>query len=1121
MKKWKFRFRGLAFGFAALLLCTSGCPDEKKIYRPIYPEAGSLEFSAAKTIDASYAIPGSTVVFDKDRMASYGGADRALIVYVSDDGSNTSRLNVIRFDRKNNPIFPEFRTPEKFDANTGDVIDAKIRMDKSGDGLLVWTQISGTLPRLFASIYTGSTDSFSFPRVIDYAASGENLVPQGVDAFDFALDEGGNGIIGFYENSASPCEAYGVYYDNSLKVFNPPEAVGLSGGEQFSTILAAAGPIGTGGLSFMQDTESGPGSKNCAAGSKFSSESSLSSFSAPIRVNENTPPFDNDVREIDFVCLPNGDLLWLIEQDDASGRSRVLYRRMDFGTGNFEDAAPVDLAAGDATHEFSGPAVVPDPNGNAIALFLRTTPDTPALFYNIFNGSNESFSTGGPYQLNSSGGEVFPGYMLGFDSNGSGEAVYVQASDSSGLARCVWAARYTAGITAFETPRRIDPGVVETGELSTLPMSFAAPTLTGVAFDPAGRSYISFTLSDGRLSRLYVNRADPADPKKFEGARAVDGAFENSVFSSAAQKVMNQVEPGSGRVYVNPMDGGGFSAVLQKETLGAGGDSVRLWACTYNGFNSPRDSTVGASVIADGFLDAAAARDVSAFAAAGSPAGKGALAYVQNDGTSAELYARYFDMGTGLFDWASTTTIDNGTSASPSGPALVLGSDGAGFLLFLQDSGSGTVQLYARRVNSSGASNVGTTATPGVNEPLGLSGASYLSVQDFSFALDSAGRACVVFLQAKAAGEICAGALRIDPAGLVAGPIEISSASLTSVSAPAVAVSGSDAVLSLHTEGAPASLKSRFWPASSAFAAAGAMVSADVESAAGAVSSFSLATGGGAFVAAFIQDDGVGTSVFARRHASGLWEGSAPANPSGPALASVNFTMPALYMTDSGDGVLVFTENITAGSVNLQASALRGATGQFTTPVYADCDGTSTGYPVVDAKVGLNRATGRGFIAIRQLDDAGRERIYTRGTDLGQASASVVFDSHATDRNEGGAVVSTRVLGFDIEIDRTGCGVLVHSELAIDPDPDLTRVFLFARTIDEQTGFVGPAVLACRMINTGSGGPGSGSDAEGCASAIIMPDGTGDFGIVHSISQNHTTNGYRTRLFATGMTINK
>ncbi len=1124
MKKHRIKYSALLLGFAALLIYSSGCPDEKKIFRPVYPQAGSLEFAAAKAVDGYPAVPGSQVTFDKNRMVSYGGNERALIAYVSDDGSGTSRLSVIRFDKKNNPIAAEFRAPEKFDANTGDVADAMIRMDRFGDGLLVWTQVSGSINRLFASIYTGSTDSFSFPRVVDYTPDGENAVPEGVDAFDIALDADGNGMIGFYENSASPCEAFGVYYDKSLRVFNAPEKIGLFGseaGHPFSKIMAEAGPAGAGALSFLQDTDSGAGQNDCAAGSKFSSESSLSSFSAPIRVNDNTPPFDNPVREVDLSCLPNGDLLWLIEQNDGSGNSRVLYRRMDGNTGAFEEASPVDIALNDATSDFAHPALVNDPFGNAIALFLRETPGSPALYYNIFNSSLEAFSTGGPYPLSTAGGAVEAGFMLSFDSSGNGEAGYVQSNDASGASKSVWAARYTAGITAFETPRRIDPGNVETGELSAMPLAFSSPEITGITFAQDGRAFISFTLSDGRLSRLYVSRSELADLKKFGEAFPVDGAFHNSVFSSTAQQVINRVEPGSGRFYLNPSDGSGFAAMLQRETFGAGADTVRLWACSYNGFNPAPDTLFKAACIADGFLDASSARDVSSFDAAGSAAGKSATAYVQNNGTTDELYVKYGSIAGGGQDWSSNS-MDNGTMTSPASPGVKLGSDGAGFVLFAQDNGTGIVQLYARRINSSGVSNVGTTPVPGANEPISFTTASYMSVAGFSFELDASGRACVAFLQNKAAGQVCAAAVRIDPSGLVTGPIELSSPAMFSVQAPSLALASDGSALVLHVESVPATLKSNYYPSSSLFGATAAAVTADVESSAGPVNVVSLAAGGNLYLAAFEQDDGVGLTICARRHMAGAWEGSAPLTVSGPASASKFFSTPNAGMCDSGGGMIAFTENITnpVPAVNLMAAVLRPATGQFSTPEYIDSDNGAAGYPALNCRIGMNRSTGRGAVAFIQIDDAGLERIYTRGFDLAQGAAGLpAFDSHASDRNEGGAVVSTRVISFSIEIDRTGRGVLLHSELAVSADPDLSRAFLFARTYRESTASFGQAVLACRMMNTGTGGPGSGSDAEISSSGILVPGGSGDFAIVHTVDQNHQTNGNRTRLFASGVTI--
>jgi hypothetical protein len=1071
-------------------------------------------------------------------MAAYGGADRALLVYICDDGSATDRLHVVRVkDPAENPGKPEFHNPVIQDGNTGNVIDAKIRLDQFGDGLLVWTQMEGSLARLFASYYTHLTDSFSPAQKIDYTPTGENLSADGVLSFDFELDAAGNGIIGFFENT-DPAEAYGVYYDHSDHVFLPPENVGYypgQSGRAITKVQVAAGTEGVGFIGLLQDTDPGPADKECCAGSKFSSESSLSAFSAPIRVNPDTPPFDNGVRDFSVSALPNGDLLFLMEQNNASGRSIIRAHRWSASQGGFEPANPTEITAPDTTHDFVDPLLLVDGSGNAMALFLRTDPATPGLFYNYYDANNEAFSTAGPVRVSDpgNGGEVLPGFLGSFDANGNAEVAFLQALvDPAGPCTQVWSTRFSGSTKVFGSSRRIDPGLIETSEVAgTLPLTFSDPEVTGVGFDNVGRAFISFTLSDGRLHRLYVNRTELGDPTKFEGARPVDGANRNSVFSQTANVLTDEAEPGEGRFYVNPKDGTGFAVMPQRKIIGATVNTVRLWGNTYHGFNTPEKSSLLAAQMTDAFPEGPSALNVGDYALGMGADGTGLTVFVQSDGTTQEIYARSFDPAGGAAS-GLLGTFDNTTNNTPKSPAVLLDGQGEGFILFLQntvDSGGGIDQLYARRFSSTGVANIGTTATPGYNEPLGMTDVTYGPVTSYAWALDSAGRACVALRQAKPGGEWGIFVLRIDTSGQVDGPREITSPSLTQVSNAALAVSSDDRVLVVYSEGTVATLRSTYFPDSSQFAAFGSGQSADVESLAPSVGNFDLAGCAGAFLVAFVQDDGGGAAIWGRRFRAGTaaWDGSAAHRVSPAATASAVYGSPHVVLDDAGNGLVVFSEQRSAptSTVNLLGSAfdptwVDGTTtppSPFTTSLVIDADDSTAGYPVQGSLVAVNPATGRGVVAIHQEGDGALNRLYTRGFDL--SGTGNLFEGSAMDRNEGGAVISTDVIGYQIAIDRSGFGVLLHAEREVSINPDDTRIFLFARAYDESAGFFGPAHLACRMLHRGSGPNPGDTDAEGCTSPALAQDGAGNFKVVHKIGQNHQTNGQSERLFSTGLRV--
>jgi hypothetical protein len=417
-----------------------GCKDrEKPIHVPVPVPTGPAEFGSPKALDLTPTSPTAAVTFDPTRCVAISPGGDAMAVYIADDGSGRVRLYAVRYDHSQNPIVRYFTGPQSIEVNSGDVLDAKVLLDSQGDGLVLWRQLFSGTPRLFASVYQASSESFAAPRLID--SGGENATADGVDAFDAAMDTAGGAVIGFYENVAAPgvCEAYGVHYHKGTlhsipgPGFTAPESVGrflTVSGHTIDRLKAFTGPPGKGYVVIRQDADPGPGTALHCSVSRFSSESSLSSFNAVTRVNP--PGYNDDVIDFTVAVLADGDGLFAYEQNDpSSGYRRIWSRTFDFQTRVFNPPPEMDdLAPQSPGLDFTAPLLYRRSDDVTVALF-KTMGPTATLHTNVYNPANNSFDTSHSTVVSPTGGPV--GSMrFAFHASGSGEVAFTQAVNAAG-----------------------------------------------------------------------------------------------------------------------------------------------------------------------------------------------------------------------------------------------------------------------------------------------------------------------------------------------------------------------------------------------------------------------------------------------------------------------------------------------------------------------------------------------------------------------------------------------------------------------------------------------------------------------------------------------------------------
>lgn len=1097
---------------AAILALALGCRDrEKKVYLPVPMDPGSPEFGTAKALDLPSGSGPGDVTFEASRFTAVSEGGDAMAAYLADDGTGTVRLHVIHYDHSRNPIIRYFTEPEVFDANSGDVTDAMPLLDGQGDGLLVWVQDFAGKPRLFASVYHAGDAGFTPPQLID--AGGENTSADGVGGFDAALDAAGNAIIAFFENPAAPAlsEAFGVFYDKSAGTFSLPEKVDLyhTAGHTVSRVRALGGPAGLGYVLTLQDADGGPGTVIHCSVSRFSSESSLSAFNAVTRVNP--PGYDDDVADFCGVVLPDGDGLFLYEQAHPStGVSRVWWRVFDMASETFTEAFPNDLApqASASGLGLQDPAISFD-GSTAVALF-RTSGAASALHANLFRNSTRTFDAATSTVVSAGSGTVSQGYHFVFGPGSAGETVFVQQPVAQGPSR-LFASRLDLGTGVFAAPRPIDPGAVETGALSTLPMAYATPVPVGSGFDCRGRFLAAFTLSDGLTTRLYVNRGYASDPEGFEGAEPVDDA-SRTIFAATLPSYSEVV---AGDAVFRLGEGGREGVALWRHREVSGVETtVRLHGNKYHGFNLAAPPELTGAVLVDEHPESTTDSSVTMFDGTGTSAG-GIVAFVQEEAGTPELYIRGYLADADRFEMPGLYTQDNGSAGDIRALRVSPGRGDDAFVFFLQDDGAGTDRLYGRHYRA--ATGLVEPLRGGAAVSLSLSGPSYGAVTDLD-AASLGGRVFVVFRQAEGAGHGAFG-LRVDADGAVTGPVRLGSPGAFDAGPPRVLASTRNTVLALFSEGDE--LQARVCTAEqfgTAVTGDPATVDGDGSAPAGAFDA-DVDGFGNYLVACETGTPAAGRTIEVRRYFHDLQQWETPLAASGQGTGTLDHLDPRVRAEASGRAVLLYrrVDASASGDVSLMATTFdAGAQPIVASPIAVDVDGTTpSGLDVSAGSIALDAGTGRGFIAFTQDADATasvRDRLYVRGFDLARiGTATPVFYVTPVDMTVGGASAQTQAVLFEAGIGEQGRGFLVHGENLPGAAAD-TLTHLFCRPFDAETFTFGSAQPASRKMNFGDAVlTGEGVDAV----KILMSTDAPKAILLHTVAQTDTGSSttYR-RLFA-------
>ncbi|MHC5019017.1 MAG: hypothetical protein ACYTGX_02670 [Planctomycetota bacterium] len=1105
-------------GLAALAGCTNRSDKIFPVVQgPALQAPYAPNFGAAQAIDPTPSTSPSATVFDPSRHVAIASSGDGLIIFKADDGTGVIRLYAVRHLAGQGVTSP-FTTPVVIDAGVGTSVDsAQLALDSNGDGVIVFSQPFQGIRRAYARIFNGATGQFQSPVSID--TGGSNTLSEDVTSVAGAALANGDILLAFSEAD----DVFAVKYTKASGTFSTPFQVDSLGNVGNTvTALRAQARGNAGQLSWLQDSDTSGGVNRVLFVSRHSTSGSLS-MAATIN-----PSTATDVPAYATTILSNGTVAAAWTQVQSGGGTRVFGRTLS-ASGSLNTAA--DLG-GTIADTFAEPVIAADPRATvpAATVALRRVPASGTAQLYINRLTSGTFASGPSRADDTSLGAVASGSVhVAVAADGAGEIAFVQAQSTAVTAhsRVMVSRHSTSG--SLSMARTADHGAAQIAALVASPLAFAAPQVTGLQFGPDGRSFVTFTQSDGYLTRAYVAASVAGQPGVFGAVALMDGASHNNPFAATA--ITDSVAAASATFLMNSTGTTGLSVMLQDRSVAAT-TNTRLWANTWSGFNTPVFRGHG-TVLEDGFRDVVGVRDTAEADTALDRSGAGLAVFTQSDGTNVELYAAAIAGASGSTAAPSATSIDNGTTGTPTSPRVIIDpatTGGDAFVLFRQDDGSGVTQLYARRYTRSTGliSNVGTSATPAANEPIANTAAGFGNVVSYDAVFHPQDGSVYVVLRQVKTGGGAEGvfAVKVAADGTITGPVEFSNPSATVVGDPQIALDGNGNAMTLFGQGSPMILMSRHSTSSSLGKAVSGNPLAVSASTTLATGAFTLmADGSNNFVTAFERTDTTastpGTAILARRWlaSTGQWEGSDAVKISSGAATTaapvLNYGRPRLAVSANGDFVVIYrqTDDRPAiDTVNLVAVTYAASSATFGTPAVIDNgDGTVNNGLDVDATafdLAIQPSSGQGVVAFIQDADASavfKPRLYAVHFDLSALAASApVFASTVSDLSEGGAL-ATAVTGFDLALDAaTGRGWIVFTEQNVG-DTDSTVTLAFARSYDvtAPNGAAGNAnIRVSRGMVQGTGGAGTGDEGEHVTAPRLALDGSGGVRVTYRITQD-------------------
>lgn len=1104
---------------AVALAAVAGCENRNEKLFPVvrneFPPPNAPTFGTPRAIDPTPATSSSAIAFDAARDVAFDGDGNALLLMRGDDGTGVTRLFAVRYDARKEALSSPFASPLTVDANTGGNVDqARVLLDAAGDGVIVFSQTYQGKRRAYGRTFNRSAGTFGAPTAID--VGGSNSLPEDVTGVDGAIAAGGNAVLAFSEAD----DVFGVRFVKGTGFGQPQQIDSLGNVGNTVSALRVHDQGGVGGVTWLQDADTSGGVRRVLACSRHSTSGSLS-FAVTVNPDTSTDVTDATAR----VC-PGGTLVLAWTQTQSAGGTRVFGRRLS-ASGSLATAA--DLG-GTVSGTFAEPVAGSNGLGGVLVAVRHVPSSGPARLYaNLFAGGATGAFASSPTRVDdaTAGAVVSGSARVACDPQGRAEIVFVQEQDPAlaGSHGRVLAVRYTPS-GGYGAPRALDHGPVETGALVTTPLVYAAPVVTGVTFDAAGRGFCSYTQSDGRLRRCYVVAGVSGTPGAFGAPEPVDGATRNSLFTSLLP-VTNQVEAGDGAFALAPNGISGLGLFRQRDVNGTT-NVVRLWATPWSGYQAPATRLRGARLL-DAYQDAAAPRDVAEFATALDQTGAGLVVWTQADGSGTRLLAAPIaTTGIAGAPLGTTTTLGSGASAPPTAPRILINPQtGDAHVLFLQDDGTGRVQLYARRwARAAGTLGfVGPSSPTGANDPIALTAGTAGSVVSYDAAYHTPdGSAYIVFRQVKAVGSGAEGvfAVKVTAAGGIVGPTEFSDTSATVVGDPRIDIDDKGNALTVFNQGAPPVLCSRHSTSSSLGMAVSGLPPV-VSASTAACGAFDVAhDAAGNFLVAFVRDDtGTSTpagSIVARRWltATKQWEGTdatkvsaGTATTTAPTLA---YAEPRVAMDTKGRAVILFRQDDdrpTTDTVNLVAVTFDPAAAMpYASPVVIDNgDGSVNNgldvHPTVFDVV-LRRSDGEGLVTFVQDADptaAALPRLYALRLHLANVSTgNPVFDTTASDLSEGGGA-ATAVTGATAAFGTDGRGWIAFTEQA-GADADSLRTHAFVRSYGLGTGVFGSSLAVSRSLLVGDGTAGSGAEGEHAARPVVTLGPSGAVRVTYLVQQD-------------------
>lgn len=316
-----------------------------------------------------------------------------------------------------------WRAPVKLEQDDiGNAEAPQVAADRGGNALAVWQQSDGTRSSVWSSRLDAASGSWSRAQLLEHDDRGDATAPQ------VALAGNGSGLAVWEQSDGVHFNVWTARFDSTTRTWSSAALLEQDDAGDARAAQVCAASSGDAVVVWQQSSDIWGAQYNAAS----------ASWSAPQRVDGHDRGAAQSPR---VACDAHGHAIAVWEQADGT-RSEVWANRLAAVSGQWTGAVRLEEYAAGST---SAPALAVDQDGDAVALWKRTTPAPD--YETVIRASHFSAATtawGDAVTLSSGAGLITPP-QVAFGGGDRAVAVWEQSDETGSWIRAASFADQTWG----------------------------------------------------------------------------------------------------------------------------------------------------------------------------------------------------------------------------------------------------------------------------------------------------------------------------------------------------------------------------------------------------------------------------------------------------------------------------------------------------------------------------------------------------------------------------------------------------------------------------------------------------------------------------------------------------